>query len=133
MWKLIIMYTPILGAVLIGGSLTIDEYHNWYDVVGGAAIGTTVAFSSYRMTYAAIWDWRFNHIPLNRLGPFSYGQDGTDLVNAVFTRKANWGAYGYKQGKHTEMPGTRNDDRGNQIGQSRGTLRPGSRRSDNIV
>ena len=28
MWKLIAMYAPILGAVLIGGTLTIDEFHN---------------------------------------------------------------------------------------------------------
>lgn len=28
MWKLIVIYIPILGAVLIGGALTIDEYHN---------------------------------------------------------------------------------------------------------
>jgi hypothetical protein len=26
MWKLIVIYAPILGAVLIGGALTIDEY-----------------------------------------------------------------------------------------------------------
>lgn len=30
MWKLIVIYAPILGAVLIGGALTIDEFHNWY-------------------------------------------------------------------------------------------------------
>lgn len=29
MWKLIVIYAPILGAVLIGGALTIDEFHNW--------------------------------------------------------------------------------------------------------
>lgn len=28
MWKMIAIYIPILGAVLIGGALTIDEYHN---------------------------------------------------------------------------------------------------------
>lgn len=30
MWKLVAIYAPILGAVLIGGALTIDEFHNWY-------------------------------------------------------------------------------------------------------
>lgn len=30
LWKLIAIYSPILGAVLIGGALTIDEFHNWY-------------------------------------------------------------------------------------------------------
>jgi membrane-associated phospholipid phosphatase len=58
MWKLIAIYAPILGACLIGGALTIDEYHNWYDILAGAVIGTTMAFSAYRMTYASIWDHR---------------------------------------------------------------------------
>ncbi|CAM1507805.1 Fc.00g046530.m01.CDS01 [Cosmosporella sp. VM-42] len=94
MWKLIVIYAPILGAVLIGGALTIDKFHNWYDVVAGAAIGTMMAFSAYRMTYAAIWDWRFNHIPLNRGASFSYGIEGAELADAVFTRKAGWGTHG---------------------------------------
>ncbi|KAH9893653.1 PAP2 superfamily protein [Xylariomycetidae sp. FL2044] len=66
MWKLILLYLPILGAVLICGSLTIDHTHNWYDIVAGSIIGIVFAFSAYRMVYASIWDWRTNHIPLNR-------------------------------------------------------------------
>ncbi|TDZ19585.1 Lipid phosphate phosphatase 1 [Colletotrichum orbiculare MAFF 240422] len=93
MWKMIVIYIPILGAVLIGGALTIDEFHNWYDIFAGAAIGIVFAFSSYRMTYAAVWDFRFNHIPLNRGQAFSYGPDA-ELYDAVFTRKAGWGARG---------------------------------------
>ena len=34
MWKLVVTYAPVLGATLIAGTLTIDEYHNWYDVSG---------------------------------------------------------------------------------------------------
>lgn len=95
MWKLIAIYAPVLGACLIGGALTIDEFHNWYDVLAGAVIGTVMAFSAYRMTYAAIWDWRYNHIPLNRGAAFSYGgAEGVDLMDAVFTRKAGWGGWG---------------------------------------
>ncbi len=94
MWKLVAIYAPILGAVLIGGALTIDEYHNWYDILAGAVIGTVFAFSAYRMTYAAVWDWRFNHIPLNRGAGFSYGGGADELANAVFTRRAGWGARG---------------------------------------
>lgn len=90
MWKLIAIYAPVLGATLIGGALTIDKYHNWYDVVAGAIIGTVMAFSGYRMTYAAIWDWRFNHIPLNRGAPFMYEIGSGELSDAVFTRKAGW-------------------------------------------
>ncbi|KAH8789863.1 putative lipid phosphate phosphatase 1 [Hyaloscypha sp. PMI_1271] len=89
MWKLIATYAPILGATLIAGALTIDEYHNWYDCLAGAIIGTVMAFSSYRMVYAGIWDWRVNHIPLNRAVPLSGA--GAELENAVFTRQAGWG------------------------------------------
>ncbi|KAK7208991.1 hypothetical protein V2G26_016169 [Clonostachys chloroleuca] len=66
MWKLILFHLPILGAILVGGSLTIDYSHNWYDVIAGAIIGTTMAACSYRMVYASVWDWRLNHIPLRR-------------------------------------------------------------------
>ncbi|KAI1822987.1 phosphatidic acid phosphatase type 2/haloperoxidase [Xylaria intraflava] len=92
MWKLVVIYTPILGAVLIAGALTIDEYHNWYDVCAGGIIGTVMAFSSYRMCYAAIWDWRWNHIPLHRYQACLYRSEGMELGNAVWTRKAGWGA-----------------------------------------
>ncbi|KAI1813782.1 acid phosphatase/Vanadium-dependent haloperoxidase [Poronia punctata] len=101
MWKMIVIYIPILGAVLIGGALTIDEYHNWYDVVAGAIIGSVFAFSSYRMCYAAIWDWRWNHIPLNRNQPCLYTDGNVDLIDAMWTRKAGWG------GPAGSMRGTR--------------------------
>ncbi|OLN81843.1 PA-phosphatase related-family protein-like protein 1 [Colletotrichum chlorophyti] len=90
MWKLVLTYAPILGATLVGGSLTVDQTHNWYDILAGGLIGTMFAFSSYRMVYASIWDWRFNHIPLHRKLPFEYD---LDLVGGglVVTRKAGWG------------------------------------------
>jgi diacylglycerol diphosphate phosphatase/phosphatidate phosphatase len=94
MWKLIAIYAPLLGACLIGGALTIDEYHNWYDVFAGAVIGTMMAFSSYRMVYASVWDFRFNHIPLLRHAPFVYGAGASSFDgfhDTVFTRKAGWG------------------------------------------
>ncbi|KAG0381252.1 hypothetical protein BGX24_000023 [Mortierella sp. AD032] len=56
MWKLVVIYAPVLGAVLIAGALTIDNFHNWYDVVAGAVIGSVMAFSSYRMTKAGWGD-----------------------------------------------------------------------------
>jgi len=97
LWKLIAIYAPILGAVLIGGALTIDEFHNWYDILAGAIIGTMFAFSAYRMMYASIWDFRFNHIPLNRNEPFAYGDGGSfgsfhGFHDVVFTRRAGWGS-----------------------------------------
>ena len=93
-WKLVAIYAPILGAVLIGGSLTIDAFHNWYDILAGAIIGTMMAFSAYRMMYASVWDFRFNHIPLARRSPFTYSVapsavDG--FHDAMWTRKAGWG------------------------------------------
>lgn len=100
MWKLVVTMAPLLGACLIAGALTIDEFHNWYDCLAGAVIGTLMAFSGYRMVYASIWDFRFNHIPLTRHTPFSYGAGEAGaggFESAVFTRKAGWGfeeAYG---------------------------------------
>ncbi|WVW80801.1 hypothetical protein I302_102788 [Kwoniella bestiolae CBS 10118] len=65
-WKMILTIAPLLGASLIAASLTIDEYHNWYDCVGGALTGTLCAIIAYRKTFAALWDFRFNHIMLPR-------------------------------------------------------------------
>ncbi|KAG7289255.1 hypothetical protein NEMBOFW57_005620 [Staphylotrichum longicolle] len=100
MWKLIVIYAPVLGACLIGGALTIDEFHNWYDILAGAVIGTVMAFSAYRMTYAAIWDWRWNHIPLNRGAPFAFAGGEAELLDATFTRRAGWGHGGGALGGH---------------------------------
>jgi diacylglycerol diphosphate phosphatase/phosphatidate phosphatase len=96
MWKIIALYAPILGACLIGGALTIDEYHNWYDILAGAIIGTLMAFSAYRMVYASVWDFRFNHIPLLRHTPFVYGAGASSFDgfhDTVFTRRAGWGTH----------------------------------------
>lgn len=65
-----------------------------------------MAFSAYRMTYAAIWDWRINHIPLNRGAPFDFAN--AELTHATFTRKVGWGSstsglgghHGYNNGGH---------------------------------
>jgi len=66
-WKFILFFAPLLGAVLIASSLTIDHYHHWYDVLAGSTIGIMYAFGAYRFQYASIWDFRFNHIPLPRI------------------------------------------------------------------
>lgn len=95
LWKLAAVYAPVLGACLIAGALTIDEFHHWYDVLAGAVIGTIMAFSAYRMVYASIWDWRYNHIPLNRSNPFPFGsRDDMELGGATFTRQVGWGTSG---------------------------------------
>jgi diacylglycerol diphosphate phosphatase/phosphatidate phosphatase len=95
-WKLIAVYAPVLGATLIAGALTIDEFHNWYDVVAGAIIGTAMALSAYRIVYASVWDFRFKHVPVTRDVGFGYGvaQKGYEgFREAVATRKAGWGAH----------------------------------------
>ena len=52
-----------------------------------------MALSSYRMVYAAVWDFRFNHIPLTRHAPFHYGHSGWGgFETAVWTRRAGWGS-----------------------------------------
>ncbi|KAI1820663.1 PAP2 superfamily-domain-containing protein [Xylaria intraflava] len=86
LWKLIALALPMLGAVLLCGTLIIDNTHNWYDIAGGATIGTLVAFASFRMVYASVFDWRFNHIPLNRNAPF----DGSSRSDLVATTRAGW-------------------------------------------
>ncbi|KAL8382003.1 hypothetical protein RB595_006000 [Gaeumannomyces hyphopodioides] len=90
MWKLALTYAPILGATLIGGSLTVDQSHNWYDIVAGGIIGTIFALSSYRTVYAAIWDWRTNHIPLHRRKAFETTGDVVGM-GWTMTRRAGWG------------------------------------------
>ncbi|BGP29904.1 hypothetical protein JCM10296v2_001653 [Rhodotorula toruloides] len=68
-WKMIAFFAPLLGAFLISGSLTIDEFHHWYDVLVGGLIGSSCALAAYRMSYASILDFRFNHLPLPRTPP----------------------------------------------------------------
>ncbi|KAL0071623.1 hypothetical protein AAF712_001480 [Marasmius tenuissimus] len=65
-WKMILMFCPLLGACLISGALTIDEYHHWYDVLAGAIIGISTAIVAFRSTFAAVLDFRFNHILVPR-------------------------------------------------------------------
>ncbi|ETS79532.1 hypothetical protein PFICI_09385 [Pestalotiopsis fici W106-1] len=89
MWKLVLIFVPILVATLVGGSLSVDNSHNWYDIVAGAIIGIVFGFASYRIMYAAIWDYRINHIPLNRHKSFVQG-DGVEGNNMVFSEHAGW-------------------------------------------
>lgn len=91
-WLALLM-APLLGAVLMAAALTIDNAHHWYDILMGSLIGTVMAFASYRICYAAIWDWRFNHIPLTRHTLFDYtlGLPAERMERAVFVRKLGWG------------------------------------------
>ncbi|CAF0723477.1 unnamed protein product [Adineta ricciae] len=91
-WKFVLFYAPLLGAVLIAASLTIDHYHHWYDILAGAVIGTIHAFGSYRFQYASVWDYRFNHIPLPRVDAehgFDYHLDHLE-ESLSGSRKGGW-------------------------------------------
>ncbi|KAK4134945.1 putative lipid phosphate phosphatase 1 [Trichocladium antarcticum] len=141
MWKLAVTYMPLLGACLVAGALTVDEFHHWYDLLAGATIGTVMAFSAYRMTYAAVWDWRYNHIPLHRNAPFMYARDW-DLGGPTFTRKAGWGGHehgssGGSSGVHGN--GASTNGRGQNahamaaVGSGAGMPRAHGVRGDNMV
>jgi len=55
---------PLTLATLMGGAVSADTSHHWYDIIGGAILGTLVAFTSYRNSHASIFDPRTNHIGL---------------------------------------------------------------------
>lgn len=82
-----------------------------YDILAGAIIGTVMAFSAYRMTYAAIWDWRINHIPLNRGVPFDFANP--ELTHATFTRQVGWGTSTGSHGGHQGYGHSHNASIGN--------------------
>jgi membrane-associated phospholipid phosphatase len=92
---LALLVAPLLGAVLQACALSVDQAHNWYDIIAGAVIGTVMAFMSYRVCYAAVWDWRYNHIPLTRNRTFDYAAAGAlvpeYMERALFVRKLGWG------------------------------------------
>ncbi|KAG5949632.1 hypothetical protein E4U53_005803 [Claviceps sorghi] len=91
-WKVVLTMLPLLIAVMIAGSLTIDAAHNWYDIVGGSMIGTVMAIAAYRSNYAAVLDWRFNHVPLRERESFAYDADqGRGIAAQTMTGKALWG------------------------------------------
>lgn len=119
-WKLVVTYLPILGAIIIAGTVTTDHSHHWYDVVAGAVLGTLMAFSTFRMSYASVWDFRFDHIPLARRVPFKYCIDPTSTTyhgfyDAMWTREAGWGSQGAKS-----WSGAPFDSAGSELASSNG-------------
>ncbi|ORY31222.1 phosphatidic acid phosphatase type 2/haloperoxidase [Naematelia encephala] len=89
-WKMVLTIAPLLGASLIAASLTVDEFHNWYDCLGGAVVGTLCAFVAFRKTFAATWDFRFNHILLPRSTSLFHRQPkDMDVPTSRFTYMPN--------------------------------------------
>jgi len=97
-YKMTAFFAPLLGAFLISGALTIDEFHHSYDVIAGACIGSLSALAAYRMSYASVFDFRFNHVPLPRLLPkvtgdrvrFSYTLSEEEGTVLPFTAVGGW-------------------------------------------
>jgi membrane-associated phospholipid phosphatase len=92
-WWLALLFAPLLGATLQSCALSIDQAHNWYDILAGALIGTMMALASYRVMYASVFDWRYNHIPLKRTKVFDYMPEiGPGYMERdVFIKKLGWG------------------------------------------
>jgi diacylglycerol diphosphate phosphatase/phosphatidate phosphatase len=99
-WKLLVFLMPLLAATLLVGALYLDMSHNWYDIVVGSLLGTAMAILSYRMCFAAVWDFRWNHVPLVR-GSRNGRDDERGLAYSMkemeewaggcATRRAGWG------------------------------------------
>ncbi|KAH7419827.1 phosphatidic acid phosphatase type 2/haloperoxidase [Cadophora sp. MPI-SDFR-AT-0126] len=86
-WVFIVTITPLLLASLIGGSMYISYQHHAYEVVIGMVTGIAVGALGYRSSYAAVFDFRYNHIPLPPFGArarFEYGID-TSSVRSIST------------------------------------------------
>lgn len=103
LWEAALLFAPLLAAFLMAAILTVDQTHHWYDILAGAAIGSVSALSSYRACYAAIWDWRFNHVPLARHQAFSYDADRPGYTQPA----ARKGASGGIGGRHLEKESSR--------------------------
>ena len=94
LWAFLALFAPALAAAILAGTVVIDAFHGPADVVAGAVIGLVAGVAAYRMMFAAVLDWRWNHIPLARGYAFGYGADDTryaGFYDVVATRRANWG------------------------------------------
>lgn len=65
-WKLILVFLPLLAATLLSLCRLVDYTHHWYDIVTGAVIGVIFAFATFRMHYCSIFDPATNHLLLPR-------------------------------------------------------------------
>lgn len=92
-WWLALLFAPLLGAMLQSCALSVNQAHNWYDILAGAVIGSMMAVASYRVLYASVFDWRYNHIPLKRNKVFDYIPEiGPGYMERdVFIKKVGWG------------------------------------------
>ena len=118
---LALLFAPLLGATLMACALSVDQAHNWYDILVGALIGTVASFAAYRCLYAAVWDWRYNHIPLMGRSVVDYAAalSPEHMERAVWVRKLGWGRR--RRVKSARLGQKRTGLRGDGIPQSNGS------------
>ncbi|KAK6510047.1 hypothetical protein TWF481_004760 [Arthrobotrys musiformis] len=84
---MVLCLSPVVLAMLMAGAISIDmnlgnwekgNSHHWYDILAGAVLGILVAILCYRNAYAAVVDYRWNHVPLeasSRAGGAGEGEE----------------------------------------------------------
>lgn len=83
------MVAPLVGAMLLSGTVLVRADHHVSDVVVGACLGVVSALVMYRAMFASVWDWRFNHIPLRPWEAVEYEVLGEN-VEGVVLHKGVW-------------------------------------------
>ncbi|KAF8188352.1 acid phosphatase/Vanadium-dependent haloperoxidase [Pholiota molesta] len=87
-WKMVLFFAPMLGACLISGALTIDEFHNCHYRICTALV-------AFRQTFASVFDFRFNHLLLPRATSVFHRQPflpvSDHFYDLPFTREGGWG------------------------------------------
>jgi membrane-associated phospholipid phosphatase len=63
-WKMIVVISPLIGALCVAGLLVIDGNHHLRDVVPSLFIGAVIGFWGYRARYRSAFLYRSNHFPL---------------------------------------------------------------------
>jgi len=63
-WAFMVTMAPLLGASLLSGSMYVTHQHHAHEIVFGMIIGLVLGALAYRTSYASMYDFRYNHIPL---------------------------------------------------------------------
>ncbi|KAF1844094.1 acid phosphatase/Vanadium-dependent haloperoxidase [Cucurbitaria berberidis CBS 394.84] len=65
-WKLVVFAAPLCIAFLLASSKIRDGWHHPVDIIFGGLVGTAFAHMAYRMVYRSVYNWRNNHIPMEK-------------------------------------------------------------------